>query len=250
MPRRRLLLFTELPLFAEGVQAIVAPQTDLELIGTIHQVQSLIPEIRTQRPDLVLIDWGPSLDWPIVAGACATAECHRVVLLVRNAAAELVYQAREAGVAAVLDLHTQPHELLDAIERVLAGEVVYSPSMDESLRISRTVRLTPREGELVALLAQGLKNKEIATSLNISEGTVKVYLSKLFQKVGAKDRFELALFGLKNLTSAEMGFFEELPPRKPSQSLRPARPHQLRSIVVRPSVVVAGSGYYRTVAAR
>lgn len=250
MPRRKILLFTELPLFAEGVRATLTPQTEMDLIGTVNQVQSLIPEIRNLRPDLLLIEWGPSLDWPIVAAACATVEGHRVVLLVRNAAAELVYQAREAGVAAVLDLHAPQRELLESILRVLAGEVVYSASMDESLRISRTVRLTPREGELVALLAQGLKNKEIATSLNISEGTVKVYLSKLFQKVGAKDRFELALFGLKNLTSAEMGFFEELPPRKPARTLGPARPQQLRSIVVRPSVVVAGSGYYRTVAAR
>jgi DNA-binding CsgD family transcriptional regulator len=63
------------------------------------------------------------------------------------------------------------------------------------------VSLTQREGQLVTLLSQGLKNKEIATTLMISEGTVKVYLSRLFQKVGVKDRFELALFGLKNLTS-------------------------------------------------
>ena len=48
--------------------------------------------------------------------------------------------------------------------------------------------------------SQGLKNKEIATALTISEGTVKVYLSRLFQKLGVKDRFELALYGLKNLT--------------------------------------------------
>src|SRR5450432_2214071 len=58
---------------------------------------------------------------------------------------------------------------------------------------------TRSEGQLVTLLAQGLKNKEIATALNISEGTVKVYLSRLFQKLGVKDRFELALYGLKNL---------------------------------------------------
>jgi DNA-binding CsgD family transcriptional regulator len=64
---------------------------------------------------------------------------------------------------------------------------------------ARRYSLTRREGQLVTLLAQGLKNKEIATSLNISEGTVKVYLSRLFQKLGVKDRFELALYGLKNL---------------------------------------------------
>ncbi len=250
MPRRKLLLYSELPLFAEGVKATLSSHPDLELMGTVQQPQSLLVEIRNQNPQLVLIDWGPSLDWPIVAAACNAVEGHRVVLLVRNTAAEMVYQAREAGVAAVLDLHSQLDEFVEAVERVLAGEVVYSQSMDESLRISRAVRLTPREGELVTLLAQGLKNKEIATSLNISEGTVKVYLSKLFQKVGAKDRFELALFGLKNLTSAEMGFFEELPPRKPTTVTRAARPQRLRSIVVRPSVVVAGSGFYRVAAVR
>jgi hypothetical protein len=56
----------------------------------------------------------------------------------------------------------------------------------------------------VSLLSQGLKNKEIATTLMISEGTVKVYLSRLFQKVGVKDRFELALFGLKNLSTGQL----------------------------------------------
>lgn len=250
MPRRRILLFTELPVFAEGVRATLAPREDLELLATINQPQNLIQDTRRLCPDLLLIDWGPSLDWPIVAAACAAVDEQKVILFVRNAAAELVYQAREAGVAAVLDLHTPIAQVIQDVDRVLAGEVVFSQSMDESLRVSRTVRLTPREGELVALLAQGLKNKEIATSLNISEGTVKVYLSKLFQKVGAKDRFELALFGLKNLTSAEMGFFEELPPRKPATPLRMARPHCLRSIVVRPSVVVAAPAFYRVAAAR
>ena len=65
---------------------------------------------------------------------------------------------------------------------------------------ARRYALTRREGQLVTLLSQGLKNKEITTALGISEGTVKVCLSRLFQKLGVKDRFELALYGLKNLT--------------------------------------------------
>jgi len=63
---------------------------------------------------------------------------------------------------------------------------------------SPPVHLSRRQSQLVGLLVQGLKNKEIATSLGISEGTVKAYLTTLFEKVGAKDRFELALYGLKN----------------------------------------------------
>jgi DNA-binding CsgD family transcriptional regulator len=59
--------------------------------------------------------------------------------------------------------------------------------------------LSRRQSELVGLLTQGLKNKEIAAALGISEGTVKAYLTTLYEKVGARDRFDLALFGLKNL---------------------------------------------------
>jgi DNA-binding CsgD family transcriptional regulator len=85
------------------------------------------------------------------------------------------------------------------------------------------VALTQREGQLVSLLSQGLKNKEIATTLMISEGTVKVYLSRLFQKVGVKDRFELALFGLKNLTTGQL----------PEKSARvPSAMPGLRSLVL------------------
>ncbi len=64
---------------------------------------------------------------------------------------------------------------------------------------NRPISLSRRQSELVGLLVQGLKNKEIASALGISEGTVKAYLTTLYEKVGARDRFELALFGLKNL---------------------------------------------------
>jgi two-component system nitrate/nitrite response regulator NarL len=58
--------------------------------------------------------------------------------------------------------------------------------------------LSPREGQLVTLLSHGLKNKEIGAALRITEGTVKVYLSRLYDKVGVQDRFELALYALRN----------------------------------------------------
>ncbi len=79
---------------------------------------------------------------------------------------------------------------------------------------------------MVSLLSQGLKNKEIATTLMISEGTVKVYLSRLFQKVGVKDRFELALFGLKNLTTGQ------LPVGEKGQRLGASAMPGLRSLVL------------------
>ena len=70
-----------------------------------------------------------------------------------------------------------------------------------------TAELTPREKQLIALLAQGLRNREIADSLDITEGTVRIYLSKLYLKTGSRDRFELALLGLPN-APCERSFLE------------------------------------------
>jgi DNA-binding CsgD family transcriptional regulator len=100
----------------------------------------------------------------------------------------------------------------------------FEKALTDSFLFSTRIPLTRREGQLVLLLSQGMKNKEIAAHLLITEGTVKVYLSKLFQKVGVKDRFELGLYALKNLT-AEQG-----PPAQPPQGL--SHMPGLRSLVL------------------
>ena len=117
---------------------------------------------------------------------------------------ELAFQAMGLGVRGILR-KTLPTELqVKCLQKVQAGELWFEKALTDSFLCARRVALTQREGQLVSLLSQGLKNKEIATTLMISEGTVKVYLSRLFQKVGVKDRFELALFGLKNLTTGQL----------------------------------------------
>jgi DNA-binding CsgD family transcriptional regulator len=122
---------------------------------------------------------------------------------------------------------TLPTELqVKCLQKVQAGELWFEKALTDSFLCARRVALTPREGQLVSLLSQGLKNKEIATTLMISEGTVKVYFSRLFQKVGVKDRFELALFGLKNLTTGQ------LPVGVNGQRLGPSAMPALRSLVL------------------
>jgi len=69
----------------------------------------------------------------------------------------------------------------------------------DSLLAQTRVTLTRRQGQIVSLVSQGFKNKEIATAMGITEGTVKVYLHKLFRKLGMNDRLDMALYGLKNL---------------------------------------------------
>jgi DNA-binding NarL/FixJ family response regulator len=128
----------------------------------------------------------------------------KLVLGGNSISTELAFQAMGLGVRGILR-KTLPTELqVKCLQKVQAGELWFEKALTDSFLCARRVALTQREGQLVSLLSQGLKNKEIATTLMISEGTVKVYLSRLFQKVGVKDRFELALFGLKNLTTGQI----------------------------------------------
>jgi DNA-binding CsgD family transcriptional regulator len=140
----------------------------------------------------------------------------------------------ELGVRGVLRKTLGPELLIKCLGKVCEGELWFDKSLTASFLSAKMVALTKRESQLVALLSQGLKNKEIASTLQISEGTVKVYLSRLFQKVGVKDRFELALYGLKNLqnmagdTSNDGG----APPRMLGRTRNPAHAQWLRSLVM------------------
>jgi DNA-binding CsgD family transcriptional regulator len=75
----------------------------------------------------------------------------------------------------------------------------------ESTLSQKRVALTQRQGQILSLVTQGLKNKEIAFAMGITEGTVKVYLYKVFQKLGMNDRLDMALYGRKNLFSGQLG---------------------------------------------
>jgi DNA-binding NarL/FixJ family response regulator len=154
-------------------------------------------------PDLVLMDLSPEITFAVLTEMKhATTNC-KIVLWVTSISTELAFQAMGLGVRGILR-KTLPTELqVKCLQKVQAGELWFEKALTDSFLCARRVALTQREGQLVSLLSQGLKNKEIAT-LMISEGTVKVYLSRLFQKVGVKDRFELALFGLKNLTTGQL----------------------------------------------
>jgi DNA-binding NarL/FixJ family response regulator len=147
---------------------------------------------------------------------------YRVCLFARDITPELFFQAREAGISSVLATSHSAEEIVSVLCAIAEGEFYFDPLLTEGNEHARTIHLTPREGHLIELLTQGLKNKEIAYQLGITEGTVKVYLSKLYQKVGAKDRFDLALYGLKNhgLASTAAGQSPAKSPDSKSDALR------------------------------
>jgi DNA-binding NarL/FixJ family response regulator len=125
-----------------------------------------------------------------------------VVLWTGTIPLELELRPLEFGVRGMVLRSSTPGELVEALVRVASGEtqIGFGATLDGAAR--RRAALTPREKEIVAWLRQGIRNKEIAARMNITEGTVKAYLFRLFQKVGVRNRFELASCGPAAAVSA------------------------------------------------
>jgi DNA-binding NarL/FixJ family response regulator len=212
---RIIVLIADEPIVVEGLRTLLAESGNLLLEPLAFDTEDLAGRVGHMRPDVVLVNWHRDMSLAALTQFCAYLPQFPIVLLARNPSPELVYQAQEAGLAGLLDARCSRSEILATLERCGREEFAFDCPQGFELRPSKAVHMTPREGQMVCLLAQGLKNKEIATALGISEGTVKVYLSKLFRKVGAKDRFELALFGLKNMVGAGNSEAPCLSPSRP-----------------------------------
>lgn len=244
----RVLLYSDQPILATGLQAVLRGAQGFELVSICSSLDELASRLETEQTDIALLDLTPDITFGVLSDLRRAVVSCKIVLWVNTISTELAFQAMGLGIRGILR-KTLPTELqIKCLHKVQAGELWFEKALTDSFLSARRVALTQREGQLVTLLSQGLKNKEIATALLISEGTVKVYLSRLFQKVGVKDRFELALFGLKNLTTAQNA--------GASRSVCPERMPGLRSLVLeapsgRPAApVVAMDSFRRSVPAR
>jgi DNA-binding NarL/FixJ family response regulator len=196
----RILLCSDEPILAEGLTKIFSAEDGMQLCSWCSRVEDLAGHLGLHQPDLLLVDLTNDVTFAVLSGLHGIA-CHaKIVLWVHTISAELALQAMSLGIRGILRKTMPVETLLRCLARVRDGELWFDKALTDSIMGARRYSLTRREGQLVALLSQGLKNKEVATALEISEGTVKVYLSRLFQKLGIKDRFELALYGLKNLS--------------------------------------------------
>jgi DNA-binding NarL/FixJ family response regulator len=196
------LLCTDEPILAEGLKRALSDFPALELISLCVRLDDLRTEVATHRPELLLVDMTSEVNFSVLSGLHQIAPEARIVLWVHSISTELALQAMSLGIRGILRKTLPVSTLLRCLTLVNEGELWFEKSLTDSIVSTRRYSLSRREGQLVALLSQGMKNKEIAVALAICEGTVKVYLSRLFQKLGVKDRFELALYGLKNLAPA------------------------------------------------
>jgi DNA-binding NarL/FixJ family response regulator len=195
------LLCSNEPLLAEGLTALLSQAGDLELVSCCPKADDLCEQLERHQPNLLLVDLTTEFTFALLSKLRTLVEHTKIILWVHSISTELALQAMSLGVRGVLRKTVPIDTLLRCLARVNEGELWFEKTLTDSIMSVKRYSLTRREGQLVILLTQGLKNKEIATALSISEGTVKVYLSHLFKKLDVKDRFELALFGLKNLAN-------------------------------------------------
>ena len=199
----RVGLFADEPILVRGVESILAGHPGLQLAVVSQSVDSLAGDLKAANLDVALLDLVPELTLGVLSELKKSLPSCRLILWVRSISVELAYQTLELNVRGILRKTLPAEAMIKCLLKVSEGEIWVDKPLTAGYFQSKRVSLTRRESQLVTLLAQGLKNKEIGAALGISEGTVKVYLTRLFQKVGVKDRFELALFGLKNLVLGE-----------------------------------------------
>lgn len=194
------------PVVVEGLRKALEQCTEFEFVGAAARSGEALGAVLSQAPDITLVDHedGPAAALALVAEICKTSSTTHSILWVKSADDIRAGEALHAGARAIL-MKSRPLETLMECLRVVArGHLWFEsgdpePDSGPARDRHRTPRLTPRERQVVALLSQGMKNVEIAKALAISPGTVKVHLMHVFEKTGARDRYELAIRSRKLL---------------------------------------------------
>jgi two-component system, NarL family, nitrate/nitrite response regulator NarL len=190
----RVLILTDQPVLACGLQETLSAG-GIEVVSIGDPAGQSPETLKSADPELVLLDLTGEFTFETLAETHARMPGCNLVIRVGPMSRELIFQALEYGVRGILPVQLSPNMLVQSLERIAKGEVLIEVT-DAGFDSSGEKRVTfsEREKQVVELLAQGLKNKEIASAMNLAEGTVKVYLSRLFKKTKVRDRFELMLF--------------------------------------------------------
>lgn len=200
-----------------GFAALLAAQPDLEVVGEAADGREAVRLTRETRPDVVLMD----VRMPILDGLAATRELlgepdafdamPRVLMLTTFDIDDYVYEALRAGASGFLLKDASPAELIAAVRIVAAGDALLAPSITRRLiadfarnrpitraSSTRLGTLTPRETEVLGLIAQGRSNGEIAAHLVLAEQTVKTHVSRILDKLDLRDRAQAVVFAYES----------------------------------------------------
>jgi DNA-binding NarL/FixJ family response regulator len=209
----RVLIADDQAMVRAGFRMVLNAETDIEVVGEAGDGEQAVASGKRLSPDVVLMD----IRMPRLDGIEATRRllkgdgpAPQVLILTTFDLDEYVYEALEAGASGFLLKNAPPERLVEGIRLVAEGEALLAPSVTRRV-IEEFVRqphagdppaefdeLTAREREVLALLAQGRTNEEIAAELVVSRGTVKTHVARVLRKLGLRDRVQAVIFAYEN----------------------------------------------------
>jgi DNA-binding NarL/FixJ family response regulator len=210
----RVLLVDDQALVRAGFRALLDAEDDIEVVGEAADGQEGVSSARRLSPDVILMD----IRMPVMDGLEATRVVAadeeltsvRIVILTTFDLDEYVFEALRVGASGFLVKNTDPAELIHAVRAVHAGDSLLSPGVTRRLVAeyaarakaplpdSRLAILTEREREVMALVAEGLSNDEIAERLVVSPATAKTHVSRAMVKLHARDRAQLVVLAYES----------------------------------------------------
>jgi DNA-binding NarL/FixJ family response regulator len=219
-PRVRVLIVDDDDLMRAGLRGVLASDERIELVGEADDGGQAVYRTRLLKPDVVLMD----VRMPDLDGISATRELLaafpevKVVILTTFEQDDYIFGALSAGASGFLLKRTRPEELIAAIHTIAAGDSLLAPSVTsrvvermagqpspDAATDARLEELTPRETEVLLLMARGLSNAEIAATLVIEESTVKTHVKRILAKLDARDRVQAVIFAYESGLSSARG---------------------------------------------
>jgi DNA-binding NarL/FixJ family response regulator len=204
----RVLIVDDHEMVREGLRALLEDEPEMSVVGEARDGVEAVAEAVRLSPDVILMDLVmPNMDGiEAIRGIRKASPASRILVLTSFADPRHVQGAIQAGALGYLLKDLERAELSRAIRAAAKGEPTLHPEAQKQLLeqvsgpgggFSRPT-LTPRESDVLRLIAKGMSNKEIGSSLDLTEGTVKGYVSAVLEKLGVADRTQAALFALKH----------------------------------------------------
>lgn len=198
-PDARILLVDDHPIVREGLRAYLALQPGFTVVAEAGSVPEALVHIKETKPDLVLLDVKLEGEngFSLLSELYRTKDAPKVLLLTSFLDEDYLREALRLGAAGYLLKRAGQGALLDGVRAALRGERVLDPAalaLVPTLGDDPLKRLTPRELEVLGLLAEGMTNKALAKRLGVGEKTVKTHVSSLLAKLELKDRTQAALY--------------------------------------------------------
>ncbi len=202
----RIILADEQAIFRAGTARVLALEDDMRIIAQCDDLSRLIPTIRSFQSSIAIFSMGAGLDLAAVIAELMVAGSRGILVADKN---EEIPEPLAQQLGGIVGRSITGPAMIDCVRRVARGQRCVAEVSERMMPVKDEVgarvrdRLTPKEMQIVALIVQGCKNKDIANQLGTKEQVIKNYLRSIYDKIGVSDRLELALFTLHHRLLAE-----------------------------------------------